>query len=373
MSAATRRAHRSAPVPPARGPSPLLWPLLFVLSLLYRLAVLLRTAAYARGWLKPHRAACPVISVGNLAVGGSGKTPLVEYLLRESLRAGKRPVCLTRGYRGHSRAALMRVRVSEGLPADPVALGDEPAMLARRNPDVTLYVGRARRSAARLAALWDAPELIVLDDGFQHLPLARDLDLLLIDAERGLGNGRLLPLGPLREPLRAGRRADAVLITKANLGDAQAVRRQVEQALGDGLPVFTCDYTPRRLKRLDGAAERPPCALAGQPVNLVCGIASPTGFVRSVEQLGAQVATVRCYPDHHDYGSDDLEWLDAALAEVAEGADAPPRWLTTEKDAVKLVGRLRHPERLWVLEMAVVPDADARAFLIEFIEKSGIL
>ena len=151
MSAATRRAHGSAPVPPARGPSPLLWPPLFVLSLLYRLAVLLRTAAYARGWLKPHRAACPVISVGNLAIGGSGKTPLVEYLLRESLRAGKQPVCLTRGYRGHSRAALMRVRVSEGLPADPVALGDEPAMLARRNPDVTLYVGRARRSAARLA------------------------------------------------------------------------------------------------------------------------------------------------------------------------------------------------------------------------------
>ena len=347
------------------------WPVRALLALVYGALTALRRGAYRRGWLRTERAACPVLSVGNLAAGGSGKTPVVDWLLREAARAGCRPVVISRGYRRQGRSDVIRVKGAEGLPPDPLRLGDEPALLARRNPQVPVYVARRRALAARLAALWDRPGLIVLDDGFQHLGLARDLDVVLVDARQGLGNGRLLPLGPLREPLRAARRAHAVLISKTAPGAAEALRERIAAALGGALPVFTCDYRPAGLRRLDDGARLPPEALRGRPVRLLCGIAQPEGFERTVEALGARVAGLEAWPDHHAYPPEHLERLAAALADDDLGGDpaAEPHWLTTEKDAVKLAGRLRHPERLWVLEMEVLPDAAARAFFLDFIAR----
>ena len=361
------------------------WPVLAALALLYGALTALRRAAYRCGWLRSERAACAVLSVGNLTAGGSGKTPLVDWLLRAAQAAGRRPVAISRGYRRQGRSDVIRVRAEDGLPPDPLAMGDEPALLARRNPDVPVYVARRRALAARLAARWDAPGLIVLDDGFQHLPLARDLDVVLVDARQGLGNGHLLPLGPLREPLRAARRAHAVLIARAGLGDAdgvQRLRRRIEGALGGAVPVFTSDYRPVHLRRLDGAAELPLATLQGQAVQLVCGIAQPAGFVRSVEALGARVAGLQAHPDHFAYPDAEVARLGAALVAAgvadaagdaaAERAAPGPRWLTTEKDAVKLAGRLTPAERLWVLEMEVIPDAAAQAFFFDFLARDSL-
>jgi tetraacyldisaccharide 4'-kinase len=335
------------------------------LAPLYLALVALRLAAYRVGLLRARRAAGPVISVGNLTVGGSGKTPLAEYLLREAARAGLRPALLSRGYGRRGRSHVARVRLEEGTLADPVALGDEPAMLARRNPAVPVYVGRNRFLCARAAAILDAPDLYVLDDGYHHLRLARDLNVLLIDAERGLGNGRMLPWGPLREPLSAIARADVVLLAKANLGDPEALLRRLG-GLGVKAPVFRCDFLPARLVRLDGAATLPPAALAAVQVSLLCGIAQPRGFVRAVEGLGARVGTVVAHRDHYPYPAGDLPGLEARLAAAAPDR---PEWVTTAKDAVKLAGRLAAADRLWVLEMEAVPEPAAREFFFDYLRR----
>ncbi len=377
-------------------PPPWSWPLWAPLAVVYRLLVWLRQLLYDMSLLRPFKADCPVISVGNLTVGGSGKTPLVEYLLRETQRAGREAVCLSRGYGGNTGAAISRIRADEGFPPDPMSLGDETAMLAGRNPGTPFYTARRRSEGARLAALWDSPDLILLDDGFQHLALHRDLNLLLIDAERGLGNGLTLPLGPLREPTRAALRADAILITKANLGDGEALRDRLRKTLGETIPLYLCEYLPARLSRLDGGApgdakvdrapeaHRAPQALRGREVSLFCSIARPEGFVKAVEALGARVVRREFFPDHFRYDGGGLERLEAFITATfttdtsapktsasPEGGEAPAL-LTTEKDAVKLKGRLAAPHRVWVLEMEVRPEPAARGFFFDFIQKAGI-
>ena len=348
---------------PTKPPRALLI-VLVPLSLLYGAVVLLRLALYRMGVLKSRRAATPVVSVGNLTVGGSGKSPMVEYLLRAAAKQGLRAVAISRGYGRRHGAGLMRVRMDDGIPASPQAMGDEPFMLAWRNPAHAIYVGRQRLAAARLAEAVERPQLIVLDDGYQHLRLARDLNVLLIDAERGLGNGRLLPWGVLREPVAALRRADAILITKTGLGDAEALVRDTLERRGVGAPVFTCDYRAHRLASLDGENTLPLSALKGQAASLVCAIAQPDGFATVARGLGATVEALHAFRDHHPYDAREVAWLDGQLAAAAAGR---PCWLTTDKDAVKLRGRLEHAARMWVLEMEVVPEPAAAAFFFDFL------
>ena len=350
-------------------------PVLLPLAGLYRLLVWVRLLAYRTGWLRTRRAACPVIAVGNLSVGGSGKTPMVDYLLGESAHAGKKTVSISRGYGRRGASALLRLRSDEGWPAFPGAIGDEPAMLALRHPGVAVYAGAHRVAAARLALAWDGPDLIVLDDAYQHLRIARDLNVLLVDARQGLGNGRVLPLGPLREPIAAVGRADAVLITKADGVDVEDLRARLRSLLPPEVPLFVSDYRPRRLRLADGSAEFSPEVLAGREISLLCGIAQPDGFARTVEGLGARIARQWNFPDHHRYGPDDLERLDRELgtdAPTGEDSHRPPSWVTTEKDAVKISGRLKNQMRLGVLEMALEPEPAARAFFFDFIEQCGI-
>jgi len=370
------------------------WLLLAPLGALYAKLVALRRLLYRIGWKRTHRLGRPTVSVGNLTAGGAGKTPVVSWLLGETATLGLAAACLTRGYGRRTRSALSRVRAADGTPLDPVTLGDEAALLAALHPSTPIFVGADRVAAARLALLTDAPRLFVLDDGYQHLRAARDLNVLLVDAQAGFGNGRLLPLGPLREPAREARRADVVLITKANLGDAGVIAARL-RALGVSVPVFRSDYRARELVRLDawragasvpldaqsgaqsGAQSRaqsgalptalPPQALAGRRVGLLCGIARPEALRATVAALGADVLQVEARSDHHAYPEADLARLGRLLADGPRGAPASdgPDWITTEKDAIKLRGRLGAPERLWVLAMAAEPEAAAREFFVE--------
>jgi tetraacyldisaccharide 4'-kinase len=335
---------------------------------LYGALVRLRLLGYRRGWFKTQALGAPAIAVGNLTAGGTGKTPVVSWLLQEAAAAGIHAACLTRGYGRETQSTWSRVRAADGSPLDPLALGDEVAMLAMAHLKTPFFIGGDRVAAARLACVTDAPALFVLDDAYQHLRAGRDLNVLLVDAQSGFGNGRMLPLGPLREPLREVRRADVVLITKANLGSAAAVASELRH-FGVSVPVFCCDYRATRIDRLDGQESQAVEALAGKSVALLCGIARPDAFRTTVAALGASVERIEVRPDHHGYPPVELERLAAAMVATGDTVSGPsnPLWLTTEKDAVKLRGRLA-PEacsRLWVLAMEAVPEPDARAFFLD--------
>ena len=188
--------------------------LLRLLSVIYGFLVRFRLVLYQKEWLRSRHPGVPVISVGNLTVGGTGKTPLVSFLTQSAKDAGFKPAIISRGYRNRSQSKIQRVRFCENSVVDAAVFGDEPTMLAKDNPEIPVYVSPSRVDAAKMAKEWDDPGLLILDDAYQHLAIARDLNLLLVDAERGFGNKQLLPLGPLREDLESVGRADAVAVTQ---------------------------------------------------------------------------------------------------------------------------------------------------------------
>jgi tetraacyldisaccharide 4'-kinase len=311
----------------------------------------LRSAGYERGWLASARAPVPVVSIGNLSAGGTGKTPCVAFLARELERRGLRPGILSRGY---------------GAPGG-TRENDEARMLAERLPGIEHEEDPDRvRGAFELARR--GVEVVLLDDGFQHRRLARDLDLVLVDATRpwGLpppaGGGApvraCLPRGLLREPPAALARADALLITRSDqlaTDELEALRAELG-ALAPGRPILLATHKPARLTGPDG------CVLAlaelrGRELDLVSALGNPEAFQRTVEGLGARVREHRAFPDHHLYRTADLEGL--GTPESGDG-----RWLVcSEKDAVKLA-RLR-PCHVLGAELELVEGEAVLAALLD--------
>lgn len=276
-----------------------------------------RTAARARGWLRPERVpGLRVISVGNVQVGGAGKTPVVRALAERLVRRGQPVAILSRGY---GRTATGDVRV-EGPPwPEPERCGDEPLMLARSLPSATVWVGPDRLRLAGLAARCGAA-VALLDDGFQHWRLARDVDLVVVDEAVGLGNGHLLPRGPLREPAWA--------LGRATLLWVRASETPVAVPWPERVPRVRARHRPRDLVAPGGEVHAPD-ALRGRRVVGFAGIGRPTAFRRTLEGLGAEVVAFGDFPDHHRFGEGELR----ALERQASAAGA---WLvTTEKDAVR--------------------------------------
>ena len=317
--------------------------MLLPLNPLYRGAVALRAAAYDRQWLRQRRLDVPVISVGNLTFGGTGKTPMVVALVRDLIHRGRKPAVLTRGYRRNTDHQLVLVGPD---PRQTVAeAGDEPLEMARRLPGVPVVVD-ADRSRAGVEAQRLGADVVVLDDGFQHLQLARDLDLVLLDAGDPWGGGRLPPLGRLREPMSALARADAVVVTKVPADHEPTVAAIAEQVRGlrPGIPVVAARTRITRIRQPDRGWSEPE-VLAGAPVFAFAGLGRPQGFAEVLETAGAEVVGCHWFPDHHVYHSDDLVEL-AAEAERAGGT-----LVTTAKDAVKL----DDDAPVWVVEVEMVP------------------
>jgi tetraacyldisaccharide 4'-kinase len=291
-----------------------------LLSWGYGAGVRLRGAFYDAGWLRGERVeGLRVISVGNLNVGGTGKTPAVLYLAELLVREGKRVGILTRGY-GRGSKEPLSFTGRERLPPVEEA-GDEPLLLARRCPEARLLVGADRRALARRARDEYGLEVVLLDDGFQHRRLARDEDVVVVDEAVGFGNGRMLPRGPLREPLDALKRATLVWVRAA--------------------PVPAVDWPPftaprvRTLYRPTGwvdpeGALHPPGALEGWPVLALAGLARPGGFLRTLGELGVEVRGTAFFADHHPFSARELEEVRARAVRL--GA----RVVTTEKDRVRL-------------------------------------
>jgi tetraacyldisaccharide 4'-kinase len=295
---------------------------------LYRGAVGVRNRAYDRGLLATSRAAVPVVSVGNIAVGGTGKTPFAHWIARSLKARGAHPAILHGGY------------------AD-----DEPALHRLWSPDLPVEVGRDRAAGAARAVAAGA-DVLVLDDAFQHRRMARDLDLVLVAAERGLDRVRLLPRGPWREPRSALRRADVVVLTCRTDADGAATLVDALRPL-TGRPVVLAHIAPAGWLH-DGAAAGPPPA----PALAVAGVAEPDIFARSARLAGADVARLLEFPDHHAYDAADA----ARIRDAAAGAPI----VTTEKDWMKLAGLLPAGD-VWLLtqEVRILDGADRLAALLD--------
>ncbi|HEX5709480.1 MAG TPA: tetraacyldisaccharide 4'-kinase [Pyrinomonadaceae bacterium] len=320
------------------------------LSALYGAAIRARLALYRSGALKTHSAGAPVISVGNLTTGGTGKTPLVEWLARGVAERGRRVCVLTRGYgRADERR---RVVVSDGarLLADAREGGDEPRLLAERLLGAASVVSAADRvAAARWAVENLGAQVFVLDDGFQHVRLKRDLDVVTIDATSPWGGRRLLPRGRLREPVAGLRRADCVVITRADLAeDLDGVRAEVERLTRAGALVVTSRLRTLGARPLSREAESSSQSETGaavfnleagmlsledvpRPLAAFCAVGNPLAFFSQLRAEAVQLNFERAFADHHAYTQSDAEALEVEAAK--RGARA---LLTTAKDAVKL-------------------------------------
>lgn len=295
-------------------------PLLAPASLVYAAAL---ACDRARKSASRTRLPVPTISVGNLTVGGTGKTPVLLRLLGDLLEAGRRPAVLTRGYAGAGKRAGAGILVPGG---DPSAFSDEVRLLALKFPSVPVAVGADRASRARFLLEGDAPDVFALDDGFQHWALERDLDAVCLDATRP-GERFLLPLGRLREPLGALARAGVVLLTRCELAkeeDVAALERAARRhARG---PVLRTAFD---LRLVDVSSGAPATGTLGGEAVALSAIGNPEAFESAVAKLGYEVRPLR-FPDHHMYAESDLE----AIERLALRLHAPV--ITTEKDWVKL-------------------------------------
>ncbi|MFN8548329.1 MAG: tetraacyldisaccharide 4'-kinase [Candidatus Eisenbacteria bacterium] len=277
--------------------------------------------AFDRGWLPLHSSAVPVVSVGGLEVGGVGKTPLVAELVRVARAAGLRPAVLTRGYGGAGARAPRLVPTSPALDG-AAHFGDEPILLREQlGPDVPIWVARDRVTSARLAAEAGA-ELLILDDGFQHRRLRRDADLVCLSGTRPFGNGRILPLGPLREPPTALRRATRVVLSDVAPAAWPAARASLLRLLPAEIPIHAWTARPS-LRMVRGRAPE-----TGASVFLLTGVAHPERVACAVTALGLSPAVQRADPDHH-------AWTDTELRAIARQAGRLTL-LTTAKDWVRL-------------------------------------
>lgn len=321
----------------------LLSSLLYPLALIFSVLAALRRGLYRAGFLPVRYLPVPVIVVGNLTVGGTGKTPLIIHLA-ESLRTrGMHPGIISRGYRGTAKAATAVTPQS-----DPAAVGDEPLLLAQRS-ECPVFVGRDRVAAGE-ALLVKHPtcDVILADDGLQHYRLGRDIEIAVFDG-RGVMNGWQLPAGPLREPISRLARVDAIVQNGvAVVSPASAL---YVPAGTFGRPVFSMRLLGDDFYRLDNTglichAKN----FVGQALHAVAGIGSPQRFFDHLQALG-MAFTAHPFADHHAYRREELSFTGDAI-------------LTTEKDAVKLAG-LALPLPVWVLPVTASVDPDLAAFILE--------
>jgi tetraacyldisaccharide 4'-kinase len=306
-----------------------------VISRLYSRVLEARARRYASGKTPAERLGHPVISVGNLTMGGTGKTPFVAHLARRLRFEGKRPAILSRGYGRISKGVLL-VSEGHGPLVTPDVGGDEPVALAMRLPGVIIAVGERRAEAGRAAEAVGA-DLFILDDGYQHLALERDANLLLLDSRDPFGGGRFPPRGRLREPLSALARADAFVFTRAESDTPPPEAAATLRRWNPSAPIFTARLRPSGLYDDSGAP------IEGSPLEerrclAVCGIARPEAFAATLAELGIGAEQILAFRDHHRYTARDLARIERAAR--ASGA----AWIvTTEKDAVKLGGALSLP------------------------------
>jgi tetraacyldisaccharide 4'-kinase len=297
---------------------------------LYSAAVKARAAGYQNHFLKTHRVSAPVISVGNITVGGTGKTPLVQWLAERLADRGQKVCILTRGYRRENVNHQVIVSDGDHVLSDVAQAGDEPMMLAQSLLGKSAVVCHADRvSAAAWTIEHFKSDVLLLDDGFQHRRLARDLDIVTIDATNPFGNGRLLPAGILREPIKSLSRADCIVLTKTSDEGATELLDRVRRLTNAS--IFQSRTTIQGFERLDANRQDKDAANVNQPLAAFCGIGNPCSFFEELRDAKLDVRHEVVFRDHHKYSQADVDHLTEQAK--ANGARV---LITTAKDAVKL-------------------------------------
>lgn len=347
---------------PGVAPS-LLRGVFLVLALLYHAGLDLYLAFYRLGLRRSTKLPRPVISVGNIAVGGTGKTPTVQTLCNLLRAEGLQPVVLSRGYGGGFEHQCAIVSDGQKVRLDVLEAGDEAYLLARSLPGVPVLVGKDRRVTGAMAIGEFQPDVLVLDDGMQFWQLHRDVEIALVNAINPFDNGWTFPRGLLREPPTHLRRADIVLITNA----ARLTEEELHglfarlRRLAPGKPLFTADPVPGQIRFLADQVYVPASWVAGRRVVALSGIADPSLFESMIGELGGVVAASFRFPDHHVYTPKEIESVMQRACEV--NAEVV---LTTEKDAVKLLP-LRSSLPIAALQIAMHIDS-TQAFMTEVLK-----
>ncbi|MBE2179719.1 MAG: tetraacyldisaccharide 4'-kinase [Chthoniobacterales bacterium] len=314
-------------------------------SLIYTRAVQTRLSLYRRRIFRSQELGCPVVSIGNLTVGGTGKTPVAEMLARELLKRGRRVAILSRGYKSVPRPFIQRLRnkifrhldlfppriVSDGhrVLLDSRRAGDEPHMLAKNLPGVCVLVDKDRVKSGLHALRHFNSDVLLLDDGLQYQRLRHRMDIVLVDRQAPFGNEHLLPRGTLREPPSNLRRASYIIVTKSGSDpDADLIHRL--RSLNRTAAIIECDHAPRHWQDLRTGEKFPLDHLKNRHVGAMSGIARPESFEEGVRSLGAVVEITKAFADHHRFTKKEilrfLEWCDRRSLDAL---------VTTEKDAVR--------------------------------------
>lgn len=310
-----------------------LWPLRWVGAGLYGLGVRFRLALYRFHILSTRRLSLKVISIGNLVAGGTGKTPHAALLALYLQKKGIKAAVLSRGYRGTKVKKGAVISDEKSLLGTVEEGGEEPYLLAQKLPGVPVVVGKDRYRSGMLCSRQWQTEWVVLDDGFQHLSLKREVDILLLPGHRSLGSERLLPLGLLREPIEEMKRADIILITHSERLDTSGQNEWVKEIHSriPATPIFFSEHKPISLWRYQDKEVRPLSFLDGKSLLAFCGLAEPESLTFSLKQLGAKVVKLVQFPDHHFYREEDKRSL-----ENSSRSHQIELLVTTEKDALKL-------------------------------------
>lgn len=342
------------------APGPSLRALLFVPGALYSAAVRARNGLYDAGLLPVRRLPAPAVALGNLTVGGTGKTPVTSFAAASLSESGYRVGVLARGYRRAGGSAPLVVSDGRSILAEAARAGDEAYLVARDNPSVAVAVGADRLAAARLLDEAAAPEVYLLDDAFQHRAIGRDLNVLLVDGKDPWGNGKMLPFGPLREPIEAVSRADAVVVTRGD-GRCPAALERILETRHSRARVFHARLAARRFTRADGEPVDL-LALKGLATYAFSGIARPDRFEADLDALGLRRVGTRRFPDHHAYRPRDLAALGADARR--NGAEI---MVTTEKDLVRIAAAPEGGPALFALGIQVIFEAgsDFTGFLLD--------
>jgi tetraacyldisaccharide 4'-kinase len=293
-------------------------------SFVYALIQRLRAGMYRAGVLNTQKLSRPVISVGNITVGGTGKTPVTAHIARLLLAKGLKVAVLSRGYGGSCEGQILLVSDGQEILLSAHECGDEPFLLASTIPGLMVVIGTDRHAAGQLAMERLNPDIFLLDDGFQHLRLHRDLDILLLDYARPFGNGWTLPAGLLREPEQAALRADWIIHTRCQ-GSIINIPFLI------GIPQVACRYRLARLVPLAGGEPVEISSLAGSPIIACAGIAEPEQFFCSLEELGLRLLARLPLADHAVYGAGVVSTLKSTMQ-----ASNARYCIVTEKDAAKL-------------------------------------
>ena len=313
----------------------------------YGVVAWLRALLYYWGWFAQRRLPVPVLSVGNLTLGGTGKTPVVIMLAEWLLAQGKRVAILSRGYRRTSTDPYLLVSNGERLLVGPDEAGDEPFLMAQRCPKAIVAVGADRYELGYWVLDRFPIDCLILDDGFQHLGLYRDVNLLLVDATDAEGLAALVPAGRLREPLQAVARATAILVTRADVpAQVTEVCHKLQATLGPMPDPIQVVFRPESLVSVVTGSSQPRSWAKGKTALLCSGVGHAGSFRALVETIGIRILDEVVYADHHAYTSQDVERLRAKATELQAELV-----VTTEKDACKLASLLQPTDSWWAVRL----------------------